>query len=262
MAQNTSLASRFMTWLRGDAKSIKGRFYYRPKERLDLIYNTKIKGESYTEWYRRRMNRMAAKSSKMQRPVSQRYLDNAQIQVRYLQHKGMKSSDDVLEYGCGILRVGLHLIPLLDDHKYTAADISDLRVEKGVGILKENGIDPSRYRTVIVTTAEAKELGDAKYDIILCHDVMCHMPLDECYVSMKALQRVLKPGGSMYVTFDVADKPRSTNAKDYWFSPAQIEDLGRAAGLVAKAEQDWMDFKLDIQDTQQMYSFTHKEAGA
>jgi len=153
-----------MTWLRGDAKSIKGRFYFRPKERIDLFYHTKIKGESYTVWYRRRMNRMASKSNHNQRPVSQKYLDNAAIQVRYLQYKGMEPSDSVLEYGCGILRVGLHLVPLLEDGNYTAADISDLRIDKGVRILKENGIDPARYKTVVVTTADHEHLDIFRAD--------------------------------------------------------------------------------------------------
>ncbi len=258
MTMQKSAFGKFMDWLRGDAKSIRGRFYYRPKERIDLFYHTKLMGESYTEWYRRRMNRMAAKSTQNQRPVSQKYLDNAQIQVRYLQHKGLQAGDSVLEYGCGILRVGLHLVPVLEDNKYTAADISDLRIKKGVGILKEHGIDPSRYQTVVITTAEAHELGDEKYDYILCHDVMCHMPLKECYTSMKALKQALKPEGRLFVTFDVFDRPRSTNAKDYWFTPEQIRDLGNSAGLDVQEEKDWHDFKIKQQDTQEMYSFTHK----
>lgn len=257
MSTSPSAAARFMDWLRGDSKSIRSRFYYRPKERLDLFWCTKVRGETYTEWYRRRMNRMAEMSTKAQRPVSQSYLDNAAIQVKYMKKHGLKPHHDFLEYGCGILRVGLHLMRDMEDGRYTAADISEKRIEKGVGILKEAGIDPSRYKTVVLTTAEAKELGDATYDYILAHDVFAHMPLDECGVCLNHLAKRLNPKGQIFVTFDISDEDFSTNAKDYWFTRAQVEIMGKNAGLVAEEQLDWADFKLSQQTTQKMYRFTH-----
>ncbi|MDW3206317.1 MAG: class I SAM-dependent methyltransferase [Alphaproteobacteria bacterium] len=257
MTKDTSVMAKFMDWLRGDSKSIKSRFFYRPLERLDLFWSTKIRGETYTEWYRRRMNRMAEKSSKANRPLSQKYLDNAVIQVNYLKHHDLKPDHDVLEYGCGILRVGLHLLPYLEEGRYTAADISENRIEKGVGILAEKGFDRSGYRTVVLTTAEARELGDVRYDYILAHDVFAHMPLSECHVCLKSLARHLKPKGQIFVTFDISDEAFSTNAKDYWFTRDQIRKMAEEARLVSQEMEDWADFKLPTQTTQKMFRFTH-----
>ncbi|MDF1748825.1 MAG: class I SAM-dependent methyltransferase [Alphaproteobacteria bacterium] len=202
---------------------------------------------------------MASISNKVNKPVSQRYLDNAKIQVEYMKHKGMMPASKVLEYGCGILRVGLHLVPYLEDNKYVAADISDLRVEKGVRILKEQGIDPSRYSTVILTDATAKELGDDQFDFIMAHDVFAHMPLDECESCLVSLKKYLAKDGQLLVTFDVSDKPTSTNAKDYWFTQDQIARIAAAANFLVEEQLDWMDFKLPTQETQRMFRFVHPD---
>jgi len=247
--------ARFMDWLRGDAKSIRARFYRQPLEWLDLFWSTKIKGESYTEWYRRRMNRMAVKSTAANRPVNPAYLDNAARQVNYLKHRGLKPDHDFLEYGCGILRVGLHLMKYMEDGRYVAADISDNRVQKGVGILKENGIDPSRYRAVVLTNEEAKELGDQRFDFIIAHDVFPHMPTNECTVCLKTLSRHLKPEGQLFVTFSMADAAHATNAKDYWVTRSEVHAMAEKAGLSVSEETDWEQYRLEVQPDQSMFRF-------
>ena len=260
MQTSIGFLDSFLDWLRGDAKSLRSRFYRRPREwvSLKLAY---MRGISYTEWYARRMDNQARRSTAKQRPVSEWYLADAGRQLDYLKQKGLQPHHRLLEYGCGIMRAGMLFIQYLEPSHYTGTDISRQRVEKGMRLADEKGIDRSRYSTAILSSAEAKELDAARFDYVLAYDVLCHMPIDECERCLKHLREHIEPQGKLFFTYSRAEQPYATNAKDYWFTREQVNRAAENAGWRIEEQPDWEPYRLDVQPEQTMVLLTPKSAG-
>ena len=251
--KNIPLASRFINWLRGDYNSIRFRFYRLPLQTLNYWW-ARIRGKSYTEWYANRMDGEAAQTKN--RPLSQRYLETASIQLDYLKARGLQPHHQFLEYGAGVLRAGILFIDYLQPEKYTGADISRLRLEKGIVLATERGLARDRYRIEVLSSAEAKELGDTKFDYVLSHDVFCHMPLSECKACLVALRKNLAADGKLFITFSRADNYRTWKLKDFWFTEAQFREMCESAGWKYEAQKDWEQYRVPESDDQAMVLLT------
>jgi cyclopropane fatty-acyl-phospholipid synthase-like methyltransferase len=241
-----------LNWLRGEQRSIKARFFRTPIERLELAL-ARLKGQTYTEWYAQRMNRQARNATNNGRPVRQWYLDDAERQFEYAKRSGVLPTHNFLEFGCGIMRFGMYLAKYLEPGNYLGADISENRIKKGLGIAEEQGIPLEQLRYAVLTTAEAKELGEERFDVIWSYDVFPHMPIDEFERCLIHLTERLQPGGRIFMTFSRRDAPYSLNAKDYWFTWEQVQGVATRNGYSAEIQEDWStDFRLDVQADQTM----------
>lgn len=250
-----SLFERFVDWLRGDYKSIRFRFYRLPQQKLQYWF-ARLSGKSYTEWYAQRMDNEASRS--INRPLSARYLDTAGIQLDYLKARGLQPHHTLLEYGAGVMRASIHFIPYLEPGKFTACDISRLRLEKGIALATERGIERSRYNVVTISSAAAKELGDAAFDFVWSHDVFCHMPLDECEACLVALKAHVKPDGKIFLTFTRGEAYREFKLKDFWYTNEQFHGMCERAGWKAEEQTDWANFRVPESEDQAMVMLTHR----
>ena len=62
------------------------------------------------------------------------------MQLSFLQRRGLTSSSNVLDIGCGPMRLGSALIPLLNDGWYYGQDINPETIAFGEEVLREAGI--------------------------------------------------------------------------------------------------------------------------
>lgn len=101
--------------------------------------------------------------------------------------------DDVLELGCGIGRIGRELAPLCKS--WTGVDIS------------ENMIDFASQRLTGQTNVTFHKLNRTSLDMLEDNSidkaysiaVFCHMDKEDLYLYMQELNRVVRPGGTIFV---------------------------------------------------------------
>lgn len=254
-AQGSSALDRLLAALRGEHNSIRYRFYHLPLQKLQYFWS-RLTGKSYTEWYAERMDANAAISK--DRPLSARYLETAKVQLDYLKMKGLQPQHRLLEYGAGVLRAGILFIDYLEPGKYTGADISVLRLDKGIALANERGIPRNRYRIEVLSNAQAKELGDSQFDYVWSHDVFAHMPLDESEACLIALKRNLAPGGRIFITYSRADEFKTSNLKDFWYTNDQFRQMCERAGYTCVLQKDWEQYRLpESADRQMLVMLTH-----
>ena len=215
-------------FLRGDYNSVRYRFLILPRQWLHYFFAYRLFGKDWTEFYADRMNDEVAKGGG-HRP-SERYLDAGQRHLDVLSQHGLQPHHSMLDYGCGVLRTGRYAIPYLTDGKYVGVDIADARIDKGRGLLAEDGVAPETYEAFVVSSCELRELDGYSFDFIWAESVLTHMPLPEIRTMLRAMQAHFAEGGQFFFTYSESDEYTRRNVKDFWYPGETMASECRAAG--------------------------------
>lgn len=109
----------------------------------------------------------------------------------------IESSDEILEIGCGVGRVGRVLSPLVKS--WTGSDISS-------GMINQAKLYLGGLENVSLVSLEESSLqsfDDESFDVIYCTVVFMHLLEWDRYRYISEALRILKPGGRIY--FDNVD---------------------------------------------------------
>ena len=102
-------------------------------------------------------------------------------------------SDDVLELGCGIGRIGRELAPHC--RSWTGVDISE-------NMIRYAGERMAQLDNVHFHQLERSDLAmldDNQFDKAYSIAVFCHMDKEDLYLYLRELNRVVRPGGAIFV---------------------------------------------------------------
>ncbi|MEZ5670404.1 MAG: class I SAM-dependent methyltransferase [Alphaproteobacteria bacterium] len=225
--------------LRGRHNSLRYKFFVLPREWLIYFLAYRLRGRSWVDFYAHRLDAYVAGDAN--RPVSQRYLGGGQIHRDYLVAHGLLAHHRLLDFGCGMLRSGLHFIRYLDDNRYVGVDISGHRVERGIRLLSDHGIPADRFETHVVGDCRLRELTGQTFDYVWANSVVTHMPESDVRTAFRAIRGLLAPDGAFYFTFAEADRRRRMNIKDFWYTRADMQALCADCGLDFAVQEDWRD---------------------
>ena len=105
----------------------------------------------------------------------------------------LQSGDHVLELGCGVGRIGRELADQCSH--WTGVDISRRMLAHAEDRLAH--LDNVSFHQL--TRTDLQMIPDASIDKAYSIAVLCHMDKEDMFLYMQELQRVLKPGGSVFV---------------------------------------------------------------
>lgn len=222
-----SLRERLARPLRGEYNSVRYRFMILPWEWFRFGLH-RLGGGSWLSFYANRLDVMGLEV--MERPLKPAYLEGALTHVEYLKKHGLRPEHRFLDYGCGVLRHGLNLIPYLNAGNYVGVDISAQRLEKGRREMTAAEIPPDSYRLVLVRDCRLRELEKNRFDCIWAQSVLTHMPVPDIRIMLRAMHRLIAPGGQFLFTFAIAREARRRNFKDFWYPEPVMRSLCEEAG--------------------------------
>jgi ubiquinone/menaquinone biosynthesis C-methylase UbiE len=110
-----------------------------------------------------------------------------------LNNVGIKSTDVVLEIGCGIGRVGKHLAGRC--HRWIGADVSPNMLAFAAERLR----DFPNVEFVELSGNDLRPIDDNSIDVVYCTVVFMHLEGWDRYGYVVEALRVLRPGGKLYV---------------------------------------------------------------
>ena len=99
------------------------------------------------------------------------WAEHQQMQLSFLQRHGLKSSSTVLDIGCGPLRLGSALIPLLDNGWYYGQDINSDTIAFGEEVLRQAGISEKAPYTLFASEQFELNLVDRPVQIAFANSV-------------------------------------------------------------------------------------------
>lgn len=111
---------------------------------------------------------------------------------------GITAQDDVMEFGCGVGRIGRELAPLC--RSWTGSDIS----KNMLNYASERLVGIGNVRLQQLQGEGLSEFADSSFDVVYCTNMLAHLDeIDRWYYVQDAF-RVLRPGGRLFIdTIDI-----------------------------------------------------------
>jgi SAM-dependent methyltransferase len=120
--------------------------------------------------------------------------NNGQFTARQVRNAlDIQASDRVLELGCGVARIGRELAPICAH--WTGVDISENMIERAA----ERTAHQKNVSLHCLDRTSLEMIPDNSIDKAYSIAVMCHMDKEDLYLYLEELQRVIKPGGMIFV---------------------------------------------------------------
>ena len=236
MKTNIYIIEKILTYLRGDYNSVVYRFTTIPRERLTLFVY-KLFGYSWIDYYSSRLNKFIVGNNRKLRDGMQGGDD---VGFTFLKNRGLKPNHNFLDFGCGILKTGLKLIPFLDKGNYTGLDISNERLEVGKKELEKLGINKNDYTTFTNKDNSLREIEDGKiFDFIFLKSVVTHMPLNDFDILLKSFHKCTNEHSKIFFTFNLSKKKKKLGVKDFFYTFEEIELVCKKNGFIANLDKDW-----------------------
>jgi SAM-dependent methyltransferase len=165
------------------------------------------------------------------------YTDEPQLEITgnhtvdiLREYVGVKPTDDFLEIGCGIGRVGKVLAPQVKS--WTGADISAGMIE----VAKRRTADLPNVRFQELSGVGLSEFADESFDVVYCTVVFMHLFEWDRYAYVKEARRVLRPGGRCH--FDNVDIT-SSHGKQFFADSAAypLDSRPPQIGMVSSGDE-------------------------
>jgi ubiquinone/menaquinone biosynthesis C-methylase UbiE len=112
-----------------------------------------------------------------------------------LQMEELQPHDTLVDLGCGIGRLAVHVIPTLVGGSYIGIDISDTMLARAKARIADAVPKPPCHITWVKQTTPEFRLPEDSVDIMCAFSVFTHMEHEDSYRYLKAAVKVVKPGG-------------------------------------------------------------------
>jgi SAM-dependent methyltransferase len=128
------------------------------------------------------------------------------LQRDFLLAEGLRTSDRLLDLGCGSLRAGVKLVPVLDPGRYYGLDLLQALLDAGY----EREIVPGgladrlpRANLLADDDFDARAFG-VTFDVVLAQSLFTHLPHALLIRALEQLEPVTAPGARLFATFFIA----------------------------------------------------------
>lgn len=141
---------------------------------------------------------------------------------------GLEPHHVVVDYGCGSLRVGRHLIDYLDAGKYWGLDVTDRFYKDGLGLLEPETQRCKGPQCRVISTSSLAEVAAHKPDFIFSVAVLKHVPESDLDGYFDKLCGMMHAKTTLVVTFSASQREERISGKSWSWSNRRIAKLVRA----------------------------------
>ena len=112
------------------------------------------------------------------------WAEHQHMQLSFLQRWGLTSSSTLLDIGCGPMRLGSALIPLLKDGWYYGQDINPSTIAYGEEVLRQAGIPAHAPYTLFASDQFDLSLVDRPVQIAFSNSLFSHLTLNSIFTAL------------------------------------------------------------------------------
>jgi len=162
------------------------------------------------------------------------------MQRDLLVRHGLSREHYLLDVGCGSLRAGRLLIPLLSPGHYFGIEPEAWLVEEGVQ--RELGPELAREKRPVFSHDPGFELSrfGRSFDFVLAHSIFSHATPEQLGICLTEAAKVMRPGSLMAATY--VPGPRDYAGSEWahcaHYRPQGIAELAASRGLTCEP-LDW-----------------------
>ncbi len=138
---------------------------------------------------------------------------------------GLERGDTLVDYGCGSLRLGQHLIAWLEPDKYWGLDVTDRFFKDGLKMLEPGCEETKRPKLRVINAQSLNEAGTARPDFIISIAVLKHVPECELADYFDNLCALAHETTTLAINFSESDTEKRISGKSWSWSQKRIERL-------------------------------------
>ena len=113
---------------------------------------------------------------------------------------GLKPEDVCADYGCGTLRIGIHLIEYLEPGRYWGLDVSNFLLDRGRELIGGRLLAEKRPNLRVISEAAVDEVAAAKPRLLVSNRVLNHVQPEELGEYFNHIMRIIGASGQAVVT--------------------------------------------------------------
>jgi SAM-dependent methyltransferase len=151
---------------------------------------------------------------------------------KLVEFSGLKPGDACVDYGCGTLRIGIHLIEYLDPGRYWGFDVSDFLLDQGRELIGERLIEEKRPNLRIISPAAIEEAAAAKPKLLFSNRVLNHVQPEELSEYFSNLLKMIGSSGQAVVTgkWSTGETVPIRSGKSWAYSVPTLQECIEAEG--------------------------------
>ena len=155
---------------------------------------------------------------------------------------GLNGSDTCVDYGCGTLRVGQHVVRYLGRRCYWGLDISPRLLEHGQALVGRNVMSEKEPQLRVISTESVLEAAKAKPKTLFSHRVLPHVHPDELAEYFRNIMTIINSNGQAIIDGKWSDQETVQYKPGSWaHSESAINALassmdGRITKLIEKRQ--------------------------
>jgi SAM-dependent methyltransferase len=116
-------------------------------------------------------------------------------ELALLEMEGLKPEHTLVDLGCGVGRLAVHVIPKLVGGSYIGIDISQTMLKRARARIAQAVPNPACRVTWVKQTTSHFDLPENSVDFMCAFSVFTHMEHEDAYRYLKDALRVVKPQG-------------------------------------------------------------------
>ena len=148
-----------------------------------------------------------------------------QRQIDELISLGLKPNHKLIDYGCGSLRLGKHLIDFLEPEKYWGLDVTDRFYLDGLKMLGEELRNEKKPECAVISQQSLQQLRQEKPDFIVSFSVLKHVPENELDRYFDNVTGLMSDQTTLAITFSESSYEKQISGKSWSWSYNRIEKL-------------------------------------
>ncbi len=150
------------------------------------------------------------------------FADRARRMLPLLQGLGLREDMSCVDYGCGSLRVGQHVIGWLRPGAYLGLDVSDVFYKQGLELLDPEVVAAKQPRTAVIDAAVLDAVAAAPPDFVFCNAVVQHVPPLELKDFFDSFLRTIGPRTTGCLLFVSAPRLRHFGSMNWAYPPQSL----------------------------------------
>ncbi len=162
-----------------------------------------------------------------------RFEDSGREEFELLLTLGLRPGHACVDYGCGTLRVGQHVIRYLGAGRYWGFEIDDDFVKVGRSLLPESELAEKQPQLRVISPGAVAEVAQHKPDFLFSHKVMQHVHPEELSEYLSNIVRIIAPAKGQALILNSKWRDNETvryKPMGWAHNLAAIRDLANACG--------------------------------
>jgi hypothetical protein len=153
------------------------------------------------------------------------FQERGEDQVRLLRQLGLNPQDRCVDYGCGSLRLGQHLLRLLPAGHYHGVDVTDRFYRDGLTFIDPDLLAAKRPFLGVIEPATLDQLAKDPPDFLFSYAVLKHVPPPELARYFADLTRLVGPRTRAVVFFTEGPRERRISNMSWAYPGEALQAL-------------------------------------